>query len=150
LIKRMGPAFFSWRTAAEFIRRSPGNAVTSPSSGNSGISKGSVAGQNSRINVSQRIWQKTRILMSIEVWIAYVSIVTLILIIPGPTIILVVSQAVTHGPKSVIPLVAGGLHWSGQECLPQECSVQYFSRLQRSNQGLALKMLYRGELQSVL
>ena len=45
--------------------------------------------------------------MSLEVWITYIFATTLILIIPGPTIILVVSQAVTHGRKSVEPLVAG-------------------------------------------
>jgi threonine/homoserine/homoserine lactone efflux protein len=45
--------------------------------------------------------------MSLEVWITYIFATTLILIIPGPTIILVVSQAVTHGRKSVVPLVAG-------------------------------------------
>lgn len=45
--------------------------------------------------------------MSLSVWIPYVLATTLILIIPGPTIILVISQAVAHGRKSVIPLVAG-------------------------------------------
>jgi threonine/homoserine/homoserine lactone efflux protein len=45
--------------------------------------------------------------MSLEVWITYIFATTLILIIPGPTIILVISQAVTHGRKSVVPLVAG-------------------------------------------
>jgi threonine/homoserine/homoserine lactone efflux protein len=45
--------------------------------------------------------------MSLEIWITYVFATTLILIIPGPTIILVVSQAVTHGRKSVVPLVVG-------------------------------------------
>ena len=35
--------------------------------------------------------------MSLEIYITYVFATTLILIIPGPTIILVVSQAVTHG-----------------------------------------------------
>jgi threonine/homoserine/homoserine lactone efflux protein len=48
-------------------------------------------------------------MMSIDIWIAYVLAATIILIIPGPTIILVVSQAITHGRKSVIPLVAGVL-----------------------------------------
>ncbi len=47
--------------------------------------------------------------MSLEVWIAYIITTTIILVIPGPTIILVVSQAVAHGPKSVVPLVAGVL-----------------------------------------
>jgi threonine/homoserine/homoserine lactone efflux protein len=45
--------------------------------------------------------------MSLEIYITYVFATTLILIIPGPTIILVVSQAVTHGRKSVVPLAAG-------------------------------------------
>jgi threonine/homoserine/homoserine lactone efflux protein len=45
--------------------------------------------------------------MSLETFIAYVITTTVILIIPGPTIILVISQAVSHGRKSVVPLVAG-------------------------------------------
>lgn len=45
--------------------------------------------------------------MSLEVWITYILATTLILVLPGPTIILVVSQAVNHGKKSVIPLVTG-------------------------------------------
>ena len=45
--------------------------------------------------------------MSLEIYIAYVFATMLILVIPGPTIILVVSQAVTHGRKSVVPLAAG-------------------------------------------
>ena len=45
--------------------------------------------------------------MSLEIYITYVFATTLILIIPGPTIILVVSQAVNHGCKSVVPLAAG-------------------------------------------
>ncbi len=45
--------------------------------------------------------------MSMEILIAYILATMLILIIPGPTIILVISQAVAHGRKSVAPLVAG-------------------------------------------
>ncbi len=45
--------------------------------------------------------------MGLEIYITYVFATTLILIIPGPTIILVISQAVTHGRKSVVPLAAG-------------------------------------------
>jgi len=45
--------------------------------------------------------------MSLEVWLAYSFSALVILIIPGPTIILVVSQAITHGRKSVVPLAAG-------------------------------------------
>jgi threonine/homoserine/homoserine lactone efflux protein len=47
--------------------------------------------------------------MYIESFIPFVLAITLILIIPGPTIILVISQAVAHGRKSVVPLVAGVL-----------------------------------------
>ena len=45
--------------------------------------------------------------MNIDVWLAYAIAASIILVIPGPTIILVISQAVCHGKKSVIPLVAG-------------------------------------------
>ena len=47
--------------------------------------------------------------MSLELWIAFVIAAEIILVIPGPTIILVVSQAIAHGRRSVIPLVAGVL-----------------------------------------
>jgi threonine/homoserine/homoserine lactone efflux protein len=45
--------------------------------------------------------------MQLELWLAYIIAAEIILIIPGPTIILVVSQAITHGRRSVVPLVAG-------------------------------------------
>jgi threonine/homoserine/homoserine lactone efflux protein len=45
--------------------------------------------------------------VNLSVWITYFFATTVILIIPGPTIILVISQAVTHGRKSVVPLAAG-------------------------------------------
>jgi threonine/homoserine/homoserine lactone efflux protein len=44
-----------------------------------------------------------------ELWIPFVVASIIILIIPGPTIILVISQAVSHGRRSVVPLVAGVL-----------------------------------------
>ena len=47
--------------------------------------------------------------MNMETWIPFALASTLILIIPGPTIILVISQAVTHGRRSVVPLAAGVL-----------------------------------------
>ncbi len=47
--------------------------------------------------------------MGLDIWIPYVLASTLILVIPGPTIILVISQAVTHGRKSVVPLAVGVL-----------------------------------------
>lgn len=45
--------------------------------------------------------------MSIEIWIAFTIAAFIILVIPGPTILLVVSQAITHGRKAVFPLVSG-------------------------------------------
>jgi len=45
--------------------------------------------------------------MSVELWAAFVFAATILLVIPGPTILLVLSQAITHGRRSVIPLVAG-------------------------------------------
>ncbi|MFA0812514.1 LysE family translocator [Microbulbifer epialgicus] len=47
--------------------------------------------------------------MNIEIWMAFVAAVTIFCIIPGPTVILVMSQALSHGKKSVFPLVAGVL-----------------------------------------
>ena len=47
--------------------------------------------------------------MTIETWITFVSVVFIFAIIPGPTVILVMGQAVTHGKTSVIPLVIGVL-----------------------------------------
>ena len=45
--------------------------------------------------------------MSIEIWAAFVLAATIVLIIPGPTIILVISQSIAHGRKAVLPLSAG-------------------------------------------
>ena len=45
--------------------------------------------------------------MSLEMWAAYVIAATIVLVIPGPTILLVISQAISHGRRSVIPLAAG-------------------------------------------
>ena len=45
--------------------------------------------------------------MSLEIWVAFIFTSSLILIIPGPVIVLIVSQAVKHGRKSVVPLVTG-------------------------------------------
>jgi threonine/homoserine/homoserine lactone efflux protein len=47
--------------------------------------------------------------MDFTAWLAFALAATVILVIPGPTIILVVTQAVTYGGRSVIPLVAGVL-----------------------------------------
>jgi len=48
-------------------------------------------------------------MMNLDLWIPFALASALVLIIPGPTIILVISQAVTHGRRSVGPLVAGVL-----------------------------------------
>jgi threonine/homoserine/homoserine lactone efflux protein len=47
--------------------------------------------------------------MTIETWIAFISAVFIFAVIPGPTVILVMGQAVTHGKASVIPLIIGVL-----------------------------------------
>ena len=45
--------------------------------------------------------------MSIEIWIAFTLAAMVVLIVPGPTIILVISQAIAHGRRAVVPLTAG-------------------------------------------
>jgi homoserine/homoserine lactone efflux protein len=45
--------------------------------------------------------------MNGQVFAAFALAAMLILVIPGPTIILVISQAAAHGRKSVLPLAAG-------------------------------------------
>ncbi|MGB5918314.1 LysE family translocator [Arcobacter sp.] len=45
--------------------------------------------------------------MSIEIWLAFVSTVFVFAIIPGPTVVFVIGQAITHGKKSVAPLALG-------------------------------------------
>ena len=47
--------------------------------------------------------------MTLEIWLAFVAAVAVFFVIPGPTMILVVSEAINHGKKSVIPLVSGVL-----------------------------------------
>jgi threonine/homoserine/homoserine lactone efflux protein len=44
--------------------------------------------------------------MSIELWVAFVAASALMLIIPGPTILTVISYSVAHGRKANVPLVA--------------------------------------------
>jgi threonine/homoserine/homoserine lactone efflux protein len=45
--------------------------------------------------------------VSVEIWAAFVLAAGIVLIIPGPTIILVISQSIAHGRKAVLPLAAG-------------------------------------------
>ena len=47
--------------------------------------------------------------MTLEMWFAFAVAASIILVIPGPTILLVISQAVAHGRRSVVPLAAGVL-----------------------------------------
>ena len=49
--------------------------------------------------------------MTLNIYMAFVLTATIILVIPGPTIILVISQAVAHGRKSVAPLVKIWSQW---------------------------------------
>ena len=44
--------------------------------------------------------------MSIELWLAFVAASVVLLIIPGPTILSVVSYSVAHGRRANLPLVA--------------------------------------------
>ncbi|MGL4577136.1 MAG: LysE family translocator [Burkholderiaceae bacterium] len=45
--------------------------------------------------------------MSIELWAAFVAASAVLLIIPGPTILTVISYSVAHGRRANVPLVAG-------------------------------------------
>lgn len=45
--------------------------------------------------------------MAVETWLAFTLAAFIVLIIPGPTIVLVVGRALTYGKRSVVPLVAG-------------------------------------------
>jgi threonine/homoserine/homoserine lactone efflux protein len=45
--------------------------------------------------------------MSIEHWLAFVATATVLLIIPGPTILTVISYSIAHGRRANVPLVAG-------------------------------------------
>lgn len=44
--------------------------------------------------------------MTLEAWVAFAVATTVVLVIPGPTILTVVSYAVARGPGATIPLVA--------------------------------------------
>ena len=43
--------------------------------------------------------------MSIEIWLAFVVASSVLLIIPGPTILTVISYSITHGYRARIPLI---------------------------------------------
>ncbi len=44
--------------------------------------------------------------MVIESWLAFVVASAVLLVIPGPTILAVISYSVTHGRRANVPLVA--------------------------------------------
>ena len=44
--------------------------------------------------------------MSIELWLAFVAASALMLVIPGPTILTVISYSMSHGRRANLPLVA--------------------------------------------
>lgn len=44
--------------------------------------------------------------MSIELWLAFVAASAVLLIIPGPTILTVISYSIAHGHRANVPLVA--------------------------------------------
>jgi len=45
--------------------------------------------------------------MPFDLWFAYVGVSAVVLAIPGPTILLVLSYSITHGRQATLPLVAG-------------------------------------------
>ena len=45
--------------------------------------------------------------MAIETWAAFALAAFIVLIIPGPTIVLVIGRALTYGKRAVLPLAAG-------------------------------------------
>ena len=45
--------------------------------------------------------------MPLELWLAYVATSAVVLAIPGPTILLVLSYSIAHGRRATLPLVAG-------------------------------------------
>jgi threonine/homoserine/homoserine lactone efflux protein len=44
--------------------------------------------------------------MSWQVWLAFVAAASVLLVIPGPTILTVISYSAAHGPRANVPLVA--------------------------------------------
>lgn len=47
--------------------------------------------------------------MSLEIWLAFVVTASVILFVPGPTVIYIVGQSLSHGRKASIPLTIGVL-----------------------------------------
>ena len=49
--------------------------------------------------------------MATDLWLTFVAASIVLLIIPGPTIIMVVSQALAHGRRTALASVAGVAPW---------------------------------------
>src|ERR1700760_1574850 len=45
--------------------------------------------------------------MTIEIWLAFVAAAMILLVIPGPTVLLVVSHALGQGWRAALPMAAG-------------------------------------------
>jgi threonine/homoserine/homoserine lactone efflux protein len=45
--------------------------------------------------------------MTVQIWLAFVATTIVLLVIPGPTVLTVVSYSVAEGRRAVLPLVAG-------------------------------------------
>lgn len=45
--------------------------------------------------------------MTIEIWLTFLTAVIVLFLIPGPIMVLVISESINHGKKSVVPLVSG-------------------------------------------
>ncbi|AJQ95129.1 LysE family translocator [Gynuella sunshinyii] len=45
--------------------------------------------------------------MSFETWLAFIIAASIILVIPGPTILLVISHSIRYGQNAALPLIAG-------------------------------------------
>jgi homoserine/homoserine lactone efflux protein len=48
-------------------------------------------------------------MMSIEIWLTFVSASLVLCFTPGPTVFLVMGQALSHGKRSILPLAAGAI-----------------------------------------
>ncbi|MFT4635858.1 MAG: hypothetical protein ACI854_001076 [Arenicella sp.] len=45
--------------------------------------------------------------MTVQLWLSFVIASSIMLVIPGPTILNVIAYATSHGPRATLPLVAG-------------------------------------------
>ena len=50
---------------------------------------------------------KGRLTMTIELWLAFVAASSILLVIPGPTVLLVVSYALGQGWRTALPMAIG-------------------------------------------